>query len=215
MRLIDADPTHEAVTISCDVARFGNDETVIAERIGQRCRLLESYVGRKPETTASGAAQGDLVQTALRIIEYASRYPIAHVRIVVDDTGVGGGVTDILRNKRWNVTAFNGGEAAYNPLRFPNRRSELWFQMAAQLEDIDMDPDDQLGIDLTEPRYSFDLKMRKCVEQKPDTKKRLGRSPDRADAINLLFVPSDAPPPPAAGSVAKGITSDLMSDDAF
>ncbi len=214
-REIDADSTYDHVVISCDVARFGDDETVIGERIGQRCRIREHYMGRKPAVTSVGAAQGDLVYTAGRIAEYAMAHPRAHVRIVVDDTGVGGGVTDILRNDGWEVSAFNGGEAAYNPLRFPNRRSELWFQVAAQLEDVDLDEDDQLCADLVSPRYTYDLKTRKVVERKEETKKRLGRSPDRADAINLLFVPGETPPPPAAGSAAKGITSDLMSDDAF
>jgi phage terminase large subunit len=101
-RELPADSTQDLVVISCDVARFGDDETVIAERVGQRCRILETYVGRKPPTsTATGAQQGDLVQTAGRIEEHAEPHPRPHVRIVVDDTGVGGGVTDILRNRGW------------------------------------------------------------------------------------------------------------------
>ncbi|HUR86330.1 MAG TPA: terminase family protein [Solirubrobacteraceae bacterium] len=185
----------DRVVIACDVARFGSDETVIAERVGQRVRIVESYVGRKPGTTSTGAAQGDLVQTAGRIVEHARRHSRPHVRMVVDDTGVGGGVTDILRNGGWDVTAFNGSERARDPRHFPNRRSELWFQMAAQLEYVDLDADDQLEIDLTEPRYRYDLKMRKVVEPKDETKKRLGRSPDRADAVNLTLVGGDWRPP--------------------
>lgn len=189
-RSVEISPSARIV-IACDVARFGSDETVIAERVGQRVRIVEHYVGRKPGTTSTGAAQGDLVQTAGRIVEHARRHPRPHVRIVVDDTGVGGGVTDILRNEGWDVTAFNGSEQARDPKHFPNRRSELWFQMAEQLEFVDLDADDQLEIDLTEPRYRFDLKMRKVVEPKDETKKRLGRSPDRADAVNLTLVGGD------------------------
>ncbi|HET6502120.1 MAG TPA: hypothetical protein VFG87_15295 [Amycolatopsis sp.] len=213
-RDLPADSTHDQVVIACDVARFGDDETVIAERVGQRCRIREQYIGRKPAVTTTGAAQGDLVQTAGRIIEYATRHPRAHVRIVVDDTGVGGGVTDILRNQGWQVTAFNGGEQAHRPLKFPNRRSELWFTVAAQLEDVDLDDDDQLAADLVAPQYGYDLKMRKVVERKEETKKRLGRSPDRADAINLLFVPGD-PPVTAPHQRVASITSDLLDDNSF
>lgn len=215
-RTVPVDLERDHVVISCDVARFGSDETVIAERVGQRCRIVESYTGRKPRITATGPAQGDLVQTAGRIIEHAKRHPLPHVRLVIDDTGVGGGVTDILRNQGWNVSAFNGGEQAHNPLRFPNRRSELWFMMAAQLPGLDMDTDDQLEIDLTEPRYRYDLRMRKVVEAKDETKKRLGRSPDRADAVNLLLVPGGPVLPPSmpAGR-GVSITGDLMSDTAF
>jgi phage terminase large subunit-like protein len=214
LRTYEVDPVRDRVVIACDVARFGLDETVITERVGQRARIVESYVGRKPLVTASGAAQGDLVQTAGRIITWAERHPRPHVRLVVDDTGVGGGVTDILRNRGWEVTAFNGGEQANRPLKFPNRRSELWFEVAAQLADIDLDQDDQLEIDLTEPRYSYDLKMRKVVERKEETKKRLGRSPDRADAINLLFVGHDPAPEHPRKPVAS-ITGDLLNDNSF
>lgn len=212
--LPSTDSQYDHVVISCDVARFGDDETVIAERVGQTCRIVERYVGRKPAVTATGSQHGDLVQTAGRIAEHASKHPRQHVRLVVDDTGVGGGVTDILRNDGWEVTAFNGGETAFNPLRFPNRRSELWFMVGAQLEDIDLDDDDQLAADLVAPEYSYDLKMRKVVERKEDTKKRLGRSPDRADAVNLLFVPGEIHIAKPQKRVAS-VTGDLMADNSF
>jgi phage terminase large subunit len=210
-RELPADSTRERVVISCDVARFGDDETVIAERVGNRVRIREHYIGQRPPTaTASGSQTGDLVETAGRVIEYAREHPIAHVRLVIDDTGVGGGVTDILRNAGWNVTAFNGGEQAFRPDLFPNRRSELWFEGAAQVEDLDLDPDDQLAADLTAPKRTHDLKQRRVVERKEETKKRLGRSPDRGDAVLLTLVPAQS-----LGAVAPAPTSrqEVMSDD--
>jgi phage terminase large subunit len=198
LRELPADSEKERVVICCDVARFGTDETVIAERIGQRIRILESYVG-KPTTDTAG-----------KISRYAAAQPIAHVRIVIDDTGVGGGVTDQLRAAGWRVTAFNGGEKAFRPEKYPNRRSELWFEGAAQMEDLDLDPDDQLAADLTAPKYTYDLKHRQVVERKEETKKRLGRSPDRGDAVLLCLVPEDAP-----GQLVRPARSDpdLLSDD--
>lgn len=169
-------PDDDQRVVSCDVARFGGDETVIAVRVGQRVRIVEKYVG-KPTT-----------HTSARVAHWASQGPKERTRIVIDDTGVGGGVTDQLRADGWEVTAFNAGEKARNPKDFPNRRSELWFTGAAQLEDLDLDPDEQLLADLTSPRYTYDLKMRRVVEKKDDTKKRLGRSPDRADAVLLTLV---------------------------
>lgn len=215
-REIPADSTQERVVIACDVARFGDDETVITERVGQRVRIVESYVGRKPATTATGGQEGDLVETAGRITHHASQHPEAHVRIVVDDTGVGGGVTDIMRRSKWPVTAFNGGDTAFRPHLFPNRRSELWLEGAAQVEDIDLDPDDQLAADLTAPKFTYDLKMRKVVERKDETKKRLGRSPDRGDGVLLTLVPAGslgevASPPPSAAAGETLSDDDLMS----
>lgn len=161
------------VVIGCDVARFGDDETVIAARVGNAVRIVEHYNG-KPTTHTAG-----------RVAFWAAEHPDA--RIVVDDSGVGGGVTDQLRGMGLDVEAFNGGEKARRHERFPNRRSESWFEAAAQLEDIDLDQDEQLAADLTSPRYSYDLKLRQVVEKKEETKKRLGRSPDRADAVLLTL----------------------------
>lgn len=175
-RELPADNRRDLIVIGCDVARYGSDETVITQRVGQQVRIVETYVG-KPTT-----------HTAARVAHWARQHPRPAVRIVIDDTGVGGGVTDQLRSDGWPVTAFNAGEKADHASQFPNRRSELWFQAAAQLEDLDLDPDDQLAADLTSPRYSYDLKLRRVVEKKDETKKRLGRSPDRADAVLLTLV---------------------------
>lgn len=161
------------LTIGCDVARFGDDETVIAARVGNVVRIVETYHGK------------DTTHTAGRVAHWANGRQDA--RIVVDDPGVGGGVTDQLRAMGMDVHAFNGGHTARRPGRFPNRRSEIWFEGAAILEDIDLDGDEQLAADLTAPRYSYDLKLRQAVEKKEDTKKRLGRSPDRADAVLLTL----------------------------
>lgn len=166
-------PADGTAKIGCDVARFGDDETVIARRIGQQVRIVESFHG-KPTT-----------HTASRVAYWADQQP--KTSIVVDDSGVGGGVTDQLRAMGRAVQAFNGGNTAHRPTKFPNRRSEQWFEAAAQMEDIDLDGDEQLTADLTAPRYSFDLKMRQVVEKKEETKKRLGRSPDRADAVMLTL----------------------------
>lgn len=188
-----SDPRMASVprVVSCDVARFGSDETVIALREGNRVRIMESYQGR------------DLVHTASRIKVWRAS-PLD--RIVVDDAGVGGGVTDLLRAEGIQVDAFNGGQAALtlDPVTgqpaYPNRRSEAWFHFAGLLPELDLDDDDQLLGDLSAPRYKYDSKLRRVVESKEETRKRLGRSPDRADAVLMAFAPSleagEAHPPP-------------------
>lgn len=181
-RELSADPTRQRVVITCDVARFGSDETVIATRIGDRVRIVDTYIG-KPTT-----------ETAGRVLAELRRYPAVHTRVVVDDDGVGGGVTDMLRERLAGtgitVTPFNGGATALQPDDYPNRRSELWFTMADRLPDLDLDEDDQLAADLTAPEYRFDSHGRRVVERKEETKKRLGRSPDRGDAALLTLVPA-------------------------
>lgn len=160
--------------VACDVARFGSDETVIATRVGQRVRIARHYTGR------------DLMQTCGEILEVARTLDCdGFPTLIVDDDGVGGGVTDRLREQGFHVAAFRAGARAHDPTMYPNARSEAWFSLAEQLPGIDLDPDEQLAADLTAPQYRLDSAGRRVVEKKEDTKKRIGRSPDRADAVLL------------------------------
>jgi hypothetical protein len=178
-REVEPDTAYEDdfTIISCDVARYGSDETVIVERVGWRVRVLETYNGK------------DTVHTAARVAHYAGQHFGQSVAVVIDDSGVGGGVTDILRaqGRPWPVHAFNGAAKATQPTKYPNRRSESWFQTAALMEFVDLDEDEQLLADLTSPEYRHDDKLRRVVEKKDQTKARLGRSPDRADAVVMAL----------------------------
>jgi phage terminase large subunit len=178
----------QLVVIACDVARFGDDETVIGTRIGQQVRIRESFNGKDTTVTT-----GHLMRL---VREYGPQ-----CRVVIDDDGVGGGVTDQVREKLRegdpmlrdvNVTGFKGGASPFVEDDYPNRRSELWFAMADALPELDLDPDEQLAADLTSPTYKLDSRGRRVVEPKQETKKRLGRSPDRGDMALLTLVPAGA-----------------------
>ena len=77
-------------------------------------------------------------------------------------------------------------------MRFYNLRSQLWWQMREMLDpesglDIALPPDTELLKDLTAPLWSFKGKEIQ-IEVKELTKKRIGRSPDRADAVILAMM---------------------------
>lgn len=167
--------------IACDVARFGSDECVISLREGLRVRIKETYTGHAITETS-----GAIIRLAKEVKRDA---PHADLRIVVDDAGVGGGVTDMVREAGFSVTAFNGGNTAVEEDEYPNARSELWFVLQSYLSRIDLDPDEQLAADLVAPIYKLDRKGRREVEPKDKTKKRLSRSPDRGDSVQLCFAP--------------------------
>ena len=182
------------VVIACDVARFGDDESIIATRFGRKIRIAEVLHGRDTMEVV-----GAIVRTVAEVKKPGVDFPT----IVIDDVGVGGGVTDRLREvlaekrsgtAQIRVVAFNGGHTALMDDEYPNRRSEVWFQFAEELPTVDLDDDEQLAEDLLSPEYKLDSKGRRVVEPKADTKKRLGRSPDRADAVLMTF---------AAGSPAS------------
>jgi phage terminase large subunit len=186
--------------IGVDVARFGSDHTVLALRQGNRIRVVKSYQGR------------DLMQTSGAVLELARSVERAHGRkpvVVIDDVGLGGGVTDRVREiAEYRVVDFNGGRRAASSREHPNKRSELWFRFAEALPVLDLDANDQeLAADLLAPTYWLSSSAQRVVEPKSNTRKRLRRSPDRADAVMLTIVvdPPARPGRPAArgGSVSN------------
>lgn len=173
------------IQIGCDVARMGRDATVIHARRGGASVLHESH------------RQWNGAQVAQRLKEIAHMlHPeSAHnIPIVVDEVSVGASVID--HGNDYNFIGINSGKMAHDPTRFPNIRSELWFitvELAKQglidLSRIRPNDREQLRQQLLAPRYKLDAVGRRVVESKDDTKTKIGRSPDDADAFNLAFYP--------------------------
>lgn len=179
--------------IGCDVARFGDDLTTIWTRFGPCVLSGERH------------SQRDTVQVARlcedKAGELGRRFGVDRrkVRIKVDDSGVGGGVTDTLFHDGFAVCGVNSGERAEDEERYPNTRSELWFRTAERAHDmrldlsrVDIDSFKALKKELLQPTYKLDGHSRRLVEPKEVTKKRLEHSPDDADGFNLAFAPYEA-----------------------
>ncbi|MCE5204109.1 MAG: hypothetical protein LLG24_07870, partial [Actinomycetia bacterium] len=168
------------VVIGVDVARSTDkDESVIASRMDKRIRIEDVLRLR------------DIMPIAGRVVQIASGYrSLGHpVRVVVDTVGLGAGVADRLRELGLDVEDFNAAERAIEPDRYPNRRSEAWYTAAELLKEMDLDPDDMLAADLSAPKGSVASSGRLVVEGKDETRRRLGRSPDRADAVLMTLLP--------------------------
>lgn len=175
----------ERAAIGVDVARFGTDETVLYVLRGGAIVAVESFVGQ------------DTMKTAGRTIALAKAHGLwtdsAH-RISVDDTGVGGGVVDRLREQGWKVQAINFGsrpQRSSNEGKFTNRRMEMWWNLRdwlreeAALADLDPDVQDLLRADLCAPKYEQKSDGRIALERKAKIRERVGRSPDHGDALAL------------------------------
>ena len=195
----DLEQAHEQIieaalplVIGVDVARFGGDKTVLAVREGHRVRVAKVYAGKDLMWTT-----GAVLDLARELHAAKGRKP----RIVVDDVGLGGGVTDRLREiGEFQITAFNGSGRA-SSRDAVNRRSELWLLAGEVMPLLDLDGgDDELSQDLLAPTFSFASDGARMVEQKSSTRKRLRRSPDRADAVLLTLAVS---PPVAPGRARK------------
>lgn len=158
--------------LGVDVARFGDDRSVIQKRQG--------LVAFKPIVF-----QGlDNMELAGRVAsEIAEWKPDA----VFIDAGRGEGVIDRLRQLGNSVVEVNFGGRASVP-QYANKRSEMWDLLAKWLTDGGNLPDDQaLRMDLCAPTYSFDAQGRMVLEPKDAIKARGLRSTDVGDALALTF----------------------------
>jgi hypothetical protein len=118
-------------------------------------------------------------------------------------------VASFLSEAGYNVWAVGAGTSANRPDLYPNRRSELWFACAERaggggvyLGDLDRGTQRRLKQQLLAPAWDPDSQGRRKVEKKEDTKEKIGRSPDDADAVNLAFYE-----PPAAEYAAHAAES--------
>jgi phage terminase large subunit len=163
-----------------DVARFGDDSSALAKRRGNA--LVE------PVKVWRGK---DLMETCgLVKVEYDAAGQHRPVEILVDVIGLGAGVVDRLRELGLPVRGVNVAELpALDGNRFQRLRDELWWKAREWFEARDCSiPDDESLIDeLAGPLYSLTSSGKIQVEPKAHMKRRIGRSPDKADAFCLTF----------------------------
>jgi phage terminase large subunit len=110
------------------------------------------------------------------------------VEMKIDDTGVGGGVTDEMMDRGYkNVRAINFGGTAQDTDKYPNWISEAWFNMAEIVDEVQLPMDTDLLMELSTRQWKMDNKGKRRVESKDDYKKRGYRSPDLADACIICY----------------------------
>lgn len=166
---------YQPIVIGCDVARFGEDETVIVVRQGRKILHMECHRGL------------DNIQVASRCAEVYRKYN-SKATLMVDGIGVGGGVVDYLKAMGYPVVEINAGTRADDPAKFYNTRAEMWFRLKEWVEGgADIIDDRELAEQLISPEYEYTVKEQIKLEKKEDMKKRGLESPDRAEAVALTF----------------------------
>jgi hypothetical protein len=172
-----------AFYISCDVARFGSDSTVIGIWNGFRVKLHQ-YQGKS------------VVEVAEIIKKFQTEYQVPISNIVVDEDGVGGGVVDILRCKGF----VNNSKALDNPItrakeNYDNLKSQCYYKLAELINDsklyINSDGTQKQKIieELEQIKQkSVDNDGSKGIIPKDKVKALIGRSPDFSDCLAMRMI---------------------------
>jgi hypothetical protein len=165
--------------IGVDVARFGDDKSVIYFRQGRHGHPI-------PYERHSG---WDTMQLAARVAEWIHRW--SPDGVFVDDGGVGGGVVDRLHQLGFRqVHGVNFGmrsDCSPSGENAANKRTEMWLSARGWLARGTLPKDDRLAAELTAPMYGYDARNALILERKEVMKKRGIPSPDVADAFALTF----------------------------
>ena len=172
--LTEKDVEGQPVILGVDVARFGDDRTVLCVRQGLWTRDVRTFTGLST------------MEVANRVIDCINQHrPQA---VFIDAGAMGAGVIDRLRQLQYQVSEVNFGEAALSTDRYANIRAEMYFKCRDWLTSGGALPKNaELKTELSTVEYKFNPSGRIILEPKEKLKERTGKSPDLADALVLTF----------------------------
>lgn len=202
----------EEAVVAIDPARYGPDLTCLAVRRGltisaihtwgqvdlsesvDRIREVLEQVGVRPWAGGAGSSPGwsdagrysggvATHRPARRLIEPGAG------KLIVDEIGLGAGVLDRLNEMGYRCAGFNGGSSPENKDRFANLRAAAFWMLRERLEagEVALPPDERLAEDLLATSWRPTSEGRVKIDAKDEIKSRLGRSPDRADAVVMTI----------------------------
>lgn len=167
----------QPLALGVDVARYGDDKTVITPRHGG---IVGKQMVSSKEDTGQTTGRVKLASAGASFIG-------------VDEDGIGGGVVDQLRQDKIDhvVGILNGSSAKKDDtgITFANLRSQLWWNLAEKFKrgEIYLPPHmTELAAEISAVRYKY-TRQGIAVETKEEIKKRLHKSPDRADSLMYAF----------------------------
>lgn len=198
-RWTDRYPKGEMTSIGVDVARGGQDNTILARRHDMWFDMPLEYPGAQ---TPDGPAVAGLTVAAVR-----DAAPI-HIDVI----GVGSSPYDFLKDSH-QVLGVNVAEKSEKAdrsgkLRFFNQRTELWWLMREALDPaydtgICLPPSKELKADLCCPRWRMKDNAMIIVESREDIVKRIKRSPDYGSAYVLALMHTPKRKPEAMEQFSK------------
>ncbi len=169
--------------VSCDPAELGDDKTVIMSFEDGKLTDLEVSLKQEPMVTA-GKIQIMMKKHGAELV-------------VLDEIGIGSGIRSRLSELEVNVMGVNVGCKSDNVESFKNLKAEIWMNAQEMFREhkVCIPDNDVLIEELASVRYQPNSRGQIQIEKKSETKKRLGHSPDLADAFVLgLYALKKLPP---------------------
>lgn len=179
--------------LACDPSRGGDDRTVIAKRYGQWIAPLSIFPGKM---VADGPKVAQLI---------LERMENLHAPGIIDITGTaGGGAYDSLQliqpRGLWYAFVASGASSFHDKsgrIKMRNKRTEAYWRLREALdptgkEPLSLPPGPEIKVELCAARW-YIYTSGAGVEDKDEIIKRIGKSPDIADAIAMTFMDRDAP----------------------
>ena len=163
--------------ITCDVARFGTDKTVIMVWNGLQVMEIKTF------------AKSSVTEVAKTIEDLQFKHEVKRTNITIDEDGVGGGVVDMLPSCR----GFVNGSRALNSENFRNLKTQCYYKLAEKINknEIGITTNDimikQYIIEELEQVRSkdHDKDTKLSIVSKDVIKSLIGRSPDFADSLAM------------------------------
>lgn len=186
--------------LGTDVARYGDDRTVIFPRQG--IVAFKPTIMRHVRDSAVSVDIGNRVMARRNEwLREGSPFENDDVLTFFDDTvGWAHGAIDFMRSSGLSPYAIRFDNKQTSDDRYFNMRAEMWMKLADWIKAGGaLPPIPEMVAELTAPTYAF-KEGKLIIESKDQIKKRLGRSPDLADALALTFAIPDAP----AGMAKRG-----------
>lgn len=173
-----------SIEIGVDVARSGEDATVLSYRYGLKLYPVRRY--KKEDAFVTLQRVKDLVKELRTTFSYESV-----IKIKIDDSNMGsGGIVDhLLRDTENNIEVIKCLFGGKGNDRFSNEASAMWGNFENLIKVISIPDDEDLFEEICGRNWetSLDIKGRRRVESKDSFKKRAKRSPDRADSVIMCF----------------------------
>jgi len=179
-RAIDLDIKPEGDKyLGVDISWGGSDENVAIVRQGGKVLLMERWIYRKE----------DAIQSVDKIIEIINTHQIPHKNVNIDAVSGGSLIYSELVKRGYQVRPVIAGEKADDETKYINQRAEMYFQLQKRFRDNSISiPDDRtLTGQLTVIKYIIAGEKKYQLE----SKEKLVKSPDRADALALAFYESE------------------------